>query len=606
MNGVYHCPALVDSGNVYRTAMSESFARKMGFAIEPAGLTTLGTAKKGADLEIVGQSAKSLTLQFPGLATHFKVKPVILKNLQMPFNISGCFLKGHNIDQIHTRNALRVCGKLIKLTTTPAKAAPQRAEISSAHARVARRVLVPANSAMHVPLVVDDVEKGRMAAGGALLQGGERFMNATDLHPWLSAVVNVDEKGNADAEVANTTGEDILIEAGQVYGTVTKLKEEGEKEEDFPWRLSAMTVARTADEVAAEILSSMGGKKNKQSDQQLKTVDDRQLPSVPEGEDWTREKKIEFLRKEFRLSECDALKTSEQRQEALDLLLEFWDTISVKGEFGRTSLIEHEIPTGETRPIKCRTRPINPALEADLKVQVAKWLECGIIEPANSAWNSPLVAVPKKSGSLRWCVDFRRVNSAVRNPDAFPMPNCADNLSRMADSKIFSTLDGAGAFHVIPIKESDRPKTAFSTPGSQYQFRYLPFGLGGGPATYCRLVEKLVEGLPLKHCLAYLDDTLVHAQDLNTHNKVLRKLLFAYRRAGLKLQPAKCMLWRSEVEYLGHRVSSEGIGVIPRYVEIVRDWPLPKTRKEVRLFLGKTGYYRRFIKDYAHSLVIAA
>jgi hypothetical protein len=149
--------------------------------------------------------------------------------------------------------------------------------------------------------------------------------------------------------------------------------------------------------------------------------------------------------------------------------------------------------------------------------------------------------------------------------DSHPLPNIEDNLSRLSRSCVYSTLDGAGAYHVVPIKKQDRDKTAFGTPWGSYQFRRMPFGLCNAPATYCRLVQMVLQGIPYSMALPYLDDTCVHSRNLAEHFTALQTVLEAFRKAGLKLQPKKCFLFKSKVEYLGHIVSKEGIGPVPQY-----------------------------------------
>jgi hypothetical protein len=125
------------------------------------------------------------------------------------------------------------------------------------------------------------------------------------------------------------------------------------------------------------------------------------------------------------------------------------------------------------------------------------------------------------------------------------------------------------------------------------------FGLAGWPSSYARLVHMVLDGIPYTQALPYLDDTVIHSKDLDGHFVTLYRVLEAYAKAGLKLQPAKCQLFNKEIEYLGHMVSAKGIAPVPGYVQVVKDWPMPTNRTEVRTFLGKTGYYRSFMKNYA-------
>jgi hypothetical protein len=221
-----------------------------------------------------------------------------------------------------------------------------------------------------------------------------------------------------------------------------------------------------------------------------------------------------------------------------------------------------------------------------------------VIEESKSPWSFALVAVPKKGGKTRWCVDYRKLND-ITMKDSFPLPSIGDNLARLARSQIFTGIDGAGAFHVVAIDERDKEKTAFSTPFGLYQFKRMPFGLCNAPATYSRLVQMVLSGISMEMAIPYLDDTIVHSADFLGHLRALDKVLEAHRKAGLKLQPSKCSWFQSEVQYLGHMISGKGIRPVPEYLEAVRNWPVPTTKTEARAFLGKAGYYRRFIKDYS-------
>ena len=313
---------------------------------------------------------------------------------------------------------------------------------------------------------------------------------------------------------------------------------------------------------------------------------------------WSKKQRREWLTEQFNLATAPCLKTPEELESALKLLEEFFDVISVNGEFGHTHLLQHEIHTEDVPPIKCRHHPLNPSLEPNLRTQLDTWLDHDIIEPSNSPWSFSLVAAPKKNGTIRWCVDYRRLNN-ITQKDTFPLPNIEDNLARLSKSKIFSCVDGSGAFHVIEIRNKDRPKTAFSTPWGTFHYKRMPFGLTNGPASYSRLVQLVLHGIPQQAALPYLDDTIIHSHDLASHFRNLRMVLQAHRKAGLKLQPSKCQLFQNKADYLGYQVSAEGVSPQPEYVRLITDWPIPANKTEARVFLGKVGYYRRFIRHYS-------
>ncbi len=174
-----------------------------------------------------------------------------------------------------------------------------------------------------------------------------------------------------------------------------------------------------------------------------------------------------------------------------------------------------------------------------------------------------------------------------------------DTITRLAGSDIFSGINMVGAFHCIDIHLDDREKTAFATPFGTFQQRRLGFGVTNGPATYCRLVDKVLQKIPPTKALSFVDDGVIHSNGLNQHLKNLDKTLQAYLDTGLKLGPHKCSFFSPQITYLGHTVDKHRIKPVSSYVEAVRDWSLPQYKTEARAFLGITGYYQPHIKDYA-------
>ena len=311
------------------------------------------------------------------------------------------------------------------------------------------------------------------------------------------------------------------------------------------------------------------------------------------------EDKMSWLEKEFHVKEAPWLQHNRVKQkEVLKLLRQYYDIFSHGDEYGRTTLVEHEIHTGEALPQSCGKRPVNPEMLDKLKEQMETWINQGVIEASSSPWSFGLLPVKKKNGKVRWVIDYRKLND-VTMKDSYPLPNIDDNLARLAHSEVFSVVDGTGAFHVVSIRKEDREKTAFHTPFGQYQFKQMPFGLCNAPATYSRLVQKVLKDIPTSVALPYMDDTCIHSRSISEHINALRDIFEAHRQAGLMLQPAKCRLFQKEVEYLGHLITSNGIKPIPGYVKLIESWPQPNTIKELRTFLGKIAYYRKFIRHFS-------
>ena len=241
---------------------------------------------------------------------------------------------------------------------------------------------------------------------------------------------------------------------------------------------------------------------------------------------------------------------------------------------------------------------LGPHKEEEAERQVRKLLKQGLIEPANSAWSSPVVLVKRKDGSWRFCVDYRKLN-AITLQDAYPIPRIDESLDALSGSKLFSTLDLTSGYWQVPLDPDAQDKSAFATRTGLWKWKVLPFGLTSAPATFQRLMEQVLQGLHWKTLLLYLDDIIVVAPDFQTHLQRLEEVLGRLQKAGLKLKPGKCELLQHMVRYLGHIVSEEGVATDPAKVEAMKDWPPPKEVKELQAFLGMTGYYRQYIPDYA-------
>ncbi|KAL5509722.1 hypothetical protein EMCRGX_G005140 [Ephydatia muelleri] len=222
-----------------------------------------------------------------------------------------------------------------------------------------------------------------------------------------------------------------------------------------------------------------------------------------------------------------------------------------------------------------------------------------IIEPSCGPWALPIVLAKKKDGTTRFCVDFRRLNDCTRK-DAQPFPRIDDTLDALGGAQYFSTLDLASGYWQVEVDSRDREKTAFVTPFGLFQFRVMPFGLCNAPATFQRLMERVLAGLHWMTCLVYLDDIIIFSRSVETHVKQLKEVLECLKIAGLKIRPKKCHLLQTSVQYLGHVISAEGIRTDPQKVACVSNWPVPRTSKELQSFLGLASYYRRFVKDFAH------
>src|SRR5277367_2761073 len=225
-------------------------------------------------------------------------------------------------------------------------------------------------------------------------------------------------------------------------------------------------------------------------------------------------------------------------------------------------------------------------------------LNQGIIVPSISPWASPVLLVPKKDGKLRFCVDYRKLNSVTKG-DAFPMPRIDETLECLQRNSYYSTIDLCAGYFQCAMDPASAEKTAFSIPQGLFQFTVMAMGLKTSPSTFMRLMNAALHGLLYKICLVYLDDIIIPSSNFQETLSRLRQVFLHLRQAGLKLKPSKCVLFKREVKFLGHVVNSKGISTNKDKTIKVDNWPTPTNGDEVLSFLGLTGYYRRFVKNYA-------
>lgn len=296
---------------------------------------------------------------------------------------------------------------------------------------------------------------------------------------------------------------------------------------------------------------------------------------------------------------------TEERESIYKLCKNNIDLFHLEGDLlGHTIIAEHHIPIEKNvRPIHTKTYRFPKVHEEEVKSQIGKMLSQNIIKPSNSPWSSPLWVVPKKldsSGKTKWriVIDYRKLND-ITIGDNYPLPNISDILDQLGASKYFTTLDLASGFHQIPMAKEDSPKTAFTTPFGHYEYTRMPFGLKNAPAAFQRLMNSVLTGMQGIKCFVYLDDIVVYASSIQDHEQKLSAVFKQLKDANLRLQPDKCEFLRQEVIYLGHVISKNGVQPNPEKTAIIDKFPVPKTEKDIKSFLGLVGYYRRFIPDFS-------
>ena len=287
--------------------------------------------------------------------------------------------------------------------------------------------------------------------------------------------------------------------------------------------------------------------------------------------------------------------TEEQKAQVTEVISQF-PQISQQ-QPGRTTELTHRIVTTDQQPIRLRPYRIPPAVKDDVVSELQELLKSGIVEESTSEWAAPIVVVKKKDGTNRICVDYRKLNTITKF-DAYPMPRIDEMLDAVGKAQYITTLDLAKGYWQVPLEDTDREKTAFTSPIGLLQFCVMPFGLSGAPATFQRLMDRVLRGLG-DFVGVYLDDIIIYSETWDDHLHHLCQVLQRINDANLTLKLKKCSFGTQECTYLGHRIGCGGVRPEESKVKAVQDICRPQTKKEVRSFLGLTGYYRRFIKDYA-------
>lgn len=267
-------------------------------------------------------------------------------------------------------------------------------------------------------------------------------------------------------------------------------------------------------------------------------------------------------------------------------------------DYGKTGKVKHHISLHDETPFKQRARPIHPQDIQAVRKHLHELLDAGIIRESESSFSSPIVVVRKKNGDVRLCIDYRKLNTQTVK-DAYALPNLEETFTALHGSKWFSVLDLKSGYYQIEMEEEDKPKTAFVCPLGFWEFQRMPQGITNAPSTFQRLMEKCMGDMNLKEAIVFLDDIIIFSETLEEHERRLLRVLDRLREYGLKLSVDKCKFFQTSVKYLGHIVSRNGVETDPEKTSALKTWPSPTNLKELRSFLGFSGYYRRFIQGYS-------
>eukprot|EP00731_Ephydatia_muelleri_P030863 Em0022g377a len=211
--------------------------------------------------------------------------------------------------------------------------------------------------------------------------------------------------------------------------------------------------------------------------------------------------------------------SSTEKEQLFSVLSAYGDVSSFHdNDVGHTLATKHRIDTGNAPPVHCPPRRM-PHAQEEVRKLLRDMLEKRVIQPSDSPWSSPIILVKKKDGSVRFCIDYRKVNAITRK-DAYPLPRVDDTLDTLAGSRLFTTLDLKNGYWQVEVEEADQQKTAFNTSEGLYQFNMMPFGLCNASATFQRLMDRVLHGLKWHNCLVYIDDIVVVGGSMREHFRV--------------------------------------------------------------------------------------
>ena len=288
------------------------------------------------------------------------------------------------------------------------------------------------------------------------------------------------------------------------------------------------------------------------------------------------------------------------KSKVIKLLEDNLDIIATSSEeLTPSKLAPHKINLKPgAKPVKQRSYRLSKFKSDILKEELTKLIDKNLIEPSYSEWSSPIVLTPKHNGKWRLCIDYRKVNEQSEK-DSYSLPYIDEIFDSLNGAKIFSTIDLYSGYHQILMADESVELTSFTTKFGNYQFKVMPFGLTGAPATFQREMNRILFPLIGKCVYNFIDDILIYSKTIEEHIEHINQVLQILKEYALKINIEKCHFMQTEVDVLGHRLTTQGLRPMESKIAAIKAWKPPTDIHELRSFLGAVGYYRDFISSYA-------
>lgn len=287
-----------------------------------------------------------------------------------------------------------------------------------------------------------------------------------------------------------------------------------------------------------------------------------------------------------------------EQQTLMDAVLGLFVHTNPEGVLNQTTAIEHIIDTGDAKPVMKRQYPMSPIQLEKVQRELDRMAAMGIVaEIKYSPWRSPVIAVSKKDGGVRVCLDARELNK-ITVPNAFPIMDTNSILAQLKTTRYMSSIDLSQAFHQIPLAKESQEKTSFSIGNRMMCYRRMTMGLRNSPATLAILIDQIFHDLH-PYAFAYVDDFVICTETFEHHMQVLTVIANRLKKFGLTISPSKSNFCCQQLEFLGYILSEKGLQANPAKISAIKEFPTPVSVRDVRRFIGAASWYRRFIHKFA-------